>query len=73
MEKCHTIAPWKNFSNIEAFEFSGIDEVSANFDSEVPYDVYSLNGVRLGNTTVNLAPGIYIIRHGDRINKIAVR
>ncbi|MDE6228142.1 MAG: hypothetical protein K2M63_11575 [Muribaculaceae bacterium] len=42
-------------------------------DSTQPYEVYSLNGVMIGNSIENLAPGIYIVRQGNAVKKIAVR
>lgn len=59
--KCKTIDPWKNFKNIQAYEASSIKEKSVDFDSKKTYDVYNLNGVLIGNSIDNIAPGIYII------------
>lgn len=67
------IEPWKYFSKIEAYDFSGIDEVSVNLDSTLPYEVYNLNGVMIGNSIDNLAPGIYIVRQGNNVKKIMVK
>ncbi|MBD5302988.1 MAG: leucine-rich repeat domain-containing protein [Bacteroides sp.] len=73
IDKCKQIDPWKNFSNIKAYDFSGIEEVLVEFDSTLPYKVYNLNGVMIGNSIDNLAHGIYIVRQGDTVKKIAVK
>lgn len=73
VEKCKAINPWKNFSNIEAYEFLGIEEISTDFNSEDPYEVYNLNGVKVGDSIDALTPGIYIMRQGATTKKIAVQ
>ena len=73
IDKCKQIEPWKYFSNIEEYDFSGIEDVFAEFDSTLPYEVYNLNGVMIGNSIDNLAHGIYIVRQGDTVKKIAVK
>ncbi len=37
------------------------------------YEVYRLNGVMVGNSIDNLAPGIYIVRQGNVVKKISVK
>ena len=71
--KYEYIEPWVFFSNIEEYDFSGIEDVFAEFDSTLPYEVYNLNGVMIGNSIDNLAHGIYIVRQGDTVKKIAVK
>lgn len=73
VEKCKQIDPWKNFSNIEAFNFSGIEDLTVDFDFEKPCEVYSLNGVLIGNSIDNLPSGVYIVRQGAIVKKIAVK
>lgn len=36
-------------------------------------DVYSMSGIRLGSSTEGLAPGIYLVRRGDRTERLVVR
>lgn len=61
------------FKSIEAYDFSGIEMIKENIDINLPYEVFNLNGVRVGNSTDNLSPGIYIVRQGSIVNKIAVK
>lgn len=42
-----------------------------NFNDSV--EVYNMNGLKVSNSTDNLAPGIYIVRQGKSVNKIAVK
>ena len=42
-------------------------------DLSKDYEVYTLSGVRLGVSCDNLAPGIYIVRQGAAVRKIAVK
>ena len=71
--KCKHIEPWKNFSKIEVYDFSGIEDVFVEIDSTLPYEVYNLNGVMIGNSIENIAPGIYIVHQGNVVKKIAVK
>lgn len=73
VEKCKAIVPWRTFSKIEAYEFLGIEDISADFNSEQLYEVYNFNGVKVGDNTEALAPGIYIVRQGVTTKKIVVR
>ena len=57
---------------------TGIDEIGVekdmkDIDYAAAYEVYNLNGLKVGDSTDNLAPGIYIIRQGNRTQKIVVR
>ena len=47
-----------------------VDEISTGDDE--PMEVYSLNGVRIGNTLEGLHKGIYIIRQGQKTTKVAL-
>lgn len=58
---------------------SGIDEVisepvadDATFE-DAPEVIYNLSGIRMSATVDNLPAGIYIVRQGSRVRKIAVR
>lgn len=73
-ENAHTINPWMNFSNIIVYDSpDGIEDTVAEFDTGKPYEVYSLSGARVGNSTDGLAPGIYIVRQGSAVKKIAIK
>ncbi len=48
------------------------DHSNSVIDFSAPLDVYTLNGVKIANTTDNLTPGIYIIRQGNATKKIAI-
>ena len=72
--------PWNLFKNIvEEGSLSAIDTVEADnttigaIDYSAPYDVYNLQGIRVAGSLSNLAPGIYIIRQGDKTAKIAIK
>ena len=67
------IDPWKNFKNIVAHEFSGIEEITSDFEAEKPYEVYNLNGVKVGSSFDGLTPGLYIVRQGKIVKKITVK
>lgn len=55
---------------------SGIDEIGSDtsqaIDYSKPYDVYNMQGIRVGSTTKGLVPGMYIVRQGAATAKIAI-
>ena len=63
---------WSNFANIVG-DASGIEDVVADSDVNATVEVYNLSGIKIGNTTEALAPGIYIVRQGTVTKKIAVQ
>ena len=68
------VSPWKFFYNITDKEYSGIEDVVApDFDAAAPCEVYTLNGVKVADGTENLAPGIYVIRQGSKVEKRMVK
>lgn len=67
------IDPWKNFTKIETYAFSDIEEVVADFDENAPYEVFNLNGVKVGSGLDGLTPGLYIRRQGGAANKVVVK
>ncbi len=73
VEKCKLIDPWKNFAKIEAYDFSGIQDMESDVDSSVPCEVYNLNGVKVGTSTDGLPAGMYIVRCGGKIYKVAIQ
>lgn len=46
---------------------------TAGIDYANAYEVYNLNGVKVGDTTGGLAKGIYIVRQGTSVAKVAVK
>lgn len=74
VEKYKELEPWKYFKNIQAYNFSnGIEEITADFNPYEAYEVFNLNGVKVGDNVEALAPGIYIIRQSNTIKKIAIK
>lgn len=66
-------APWKNFKNVKIYDFNGVEEIIADFNADEPYEVFDLNGMKVGDNIGNLPPRIYIVRQGGESRKIAVR
>ena len=57
---------------------SGVDEVvigssAGDIDFELPYDVYDMRGMKVSDNKEGLSDGIYIIRQGNAVKKIAVK
>ena len=58
---------------------SGIEDIFDNRDNtgdidfSAPVQVYNLQGVMINDNVENLAPGIYIVRQGNNVKKIAVK
>ena len=52
---------------------SGIDDCISDQEISGETEVYTINGIRLGNSTEGLAPGIYIVRKGSKVSKIMIR
>lgn len=44
-----------------------------DIDFSAPFEVYNLQGVKVGTTTENLTPGIYIIRQNNITKKVIVQ
>lgn len=66
-------AGWKEFKHYEDVT-TGIDNVTVGLDEDV--EVYTLEGIRIFKGTesdVNLGAGIYIVRQGNNVKKIAVK
>lgn len=45
VEKCKLIDPWKNFKSIVAYDFTGINDVAADIDGNLPCEVYTTRAV----------------------------
>lgn len=72
-----TTFPWSKFKNIRAIGTSGIENISTDnsfetIDYKTPYKVYTLNGVKVAESVDNLASGLYIVRQGGKVKKIAI-
>lgn len=52
-------------------QVTGIDDVEFNQENAPRY-VYNLSGVMVGNTTVGLTPGVYVIKQGKSVKKVVV-
>ncbi len=58
---------------------TGIDEIIVNdpasgeIDLNAPVEVYNLNGLKVADSIETLAPGIYIVRQGVNVRKIAIK
>lgn len=70
MDKIKETTPWNKFNNIEVYDFSDIEDIIVEKDE--PIEVYNFNGIKVSNKIDGLAPGIYIIRQGNKVEKIAV-
>lgn len=64
---------WSDFKNIKGYDFADVEEISANIDYNYPYQVYKINGEYIGDNTVGLSPGVYILRQGKNAKKIRLR
>ena len=74
VEKCKQIDPWRHFKNIQAYDFAtGIVEIEDDINSDEPYEVYNLNGMKISSSMENLAPGLYIVTQGSVVKKINVK
>ena len=67
------IDPWKNFKNVKVSDSSSLNGVVADFNAEEPCEVFTLNGVKVADNADNLPAGVYIVRQGNTVKKIAVK
>lgn len=73
LEKAKTTSPWMFFDNIQEKDFSGIEDVVADFDSTLPIEVYNLRGVKVAESCESLSPGIYILKQGQAVKKVILQ
>lgn len=73
LQAARKTAPWSYFMNIQEKVFSGIEDIKSEIDTDAPIEVYNLNGVKIGEDTEGLPSGIYIVRQGLKVTKIAVK
>lgn len=53
---------------------TGVEEINADvIDFSLPVQVYTLQGMMVGDSVENLSAGIYIVRQGKNAKKIAVK
>lgn len=50
-----------------------VDEAAEGIDFSAPVEVYNMSGMFMGQSMENLASGIYIVRQGSKVQKIAVK
>lgn len=70
------VVPWRYFTNIVENESTGVENVTADNITEaqnLPCEVYTLQGVKVAGTVTNLPAGLYIVRQGKVVKKIAVK
>ncbi|MDE5876624.1 MAG: leucine-rich repeat domain-containing protein [Muribaculaceae bacterium] len=74
LSQAETVSPWCFFANREAYDFEvGVKGVSADAEAEAAVEVYTLDGVKVGASTDELPTGVYIVRQGKEVRKIAVK
>lgn len=74
LDRCKAIDPWKNFQNIEAYDFNaGIEAILGDFDENAPCEIFTLGGMRMAGGLDGLIPGVYVVRQGGNVNKIVIR
>lgn len=78
LDKAKSIKPWNLFDKITEKNYSGINDISTDtanngIDFSAPVEVYNLHGLLVSDNIKGLSRGIYIIRQGDTVKKIAVK
>lgn len=65
---------WSHFTNIQEYDFTALDNTTVeSAGSSAPAEVYNLSGMRVGTSTDALEPGLYLVRRGEQVEKIAVK
>ncbi len=71
-----TISDLKQVPSIFSYEYtldsSSIEDI-INDDHSLPIEIYSLNGIKLKDGISSLSPGVYIIKCGEKVNKVIIR
>ncbi|MDE7461930.1 MAG: hypothetical protein K2M88_02085 [Muribaculaceae bacterium] len=65
--------PWKNFKNIQEYITTGIEDVTTDINENEPCEIFTTDGVRVGDSVEGLSKGIYVVRRGNKTKKIAVK
>lgn len=74
VEKCKTIQPWCQFEKILPISAGAEDIVADEAEQDVPAEYFNLNGQRMNvDSHRQLAPGLYIVRQGDKTSKIVIQ
>ncbi len=63
--------PWRYFLNKVETTVSGV--ILADVKELTDAEYYSIGGLYLGRNSSDLAPGIYIVRHGNTMKKITIK
>lgn len=84
-ENCELIVPvgaetafrnangWKRFAHITEADFNSVFEITAKTANDGNMEVYTLSGIKVAESTDNLAPGIYLVHKQGRIHKLMVK
>jgi hypothetical protein len=65
---------WSQFENIKPLsQYTDIQAVTLSGESTAPAVIYDLNGARVYNRREHLAPGIYVVRQGDKSHKVLIK
>ena len=67
---------WSNFSNISDEDINGVYMIDSNaerIDWSLPYEVYNLDGVQVGEAMDGLTKGIYVIKQRNVAVKVSVK
>ena len=60
-------------SSVDIIVGGGSDDNNGNIDYNAPVEVYNLQGMKISDTIENLNHGVYIVRQGRAVEKIAVK
>lgn len=63
--------PWKYFANIKEDGQTGVSSVNSGEFSETA--VFAIDGKFVSNSVENLNPGLYIVRHNNKVSKILIK
>lgn len=74
------VMPWSMFAHIIEKDFPNTGSTTVCGDIQcddpaangTPVQVYTLNGTPAGSSLDNLQPGIYLVRTGDRVQKVVI-
>ena len=75
IERYRSRPHWSSFKNIEAINNgAGIEDIVVDDDNaDCPIEVFNLSGVKVGNSTEDLTPGIYIVKRGGSVSKCVIQ
>lgn len=69
LEAARKTEPWKNFVNIQEYDFSGVEDLADDVEINVTTEVFDMQGRKVAESDANLPSGLYIIRQGDKVSK----